>query len=80
MREFQDEDGALWMASVGQRQGQDYKGRYYFRLARADDREREEVSLEDVQWNSPKTAERTLETMSEEDLRRRLRWARGRVG
>jgi hypothetical protein len=39
-----------------------------------------EVELEDVRWNSLKTAERTLATMSAGELKRRLRWAKARVG
>ncbi len=80
MREFQDESGATWLASVGRREGRDYKGRFYFRLTRSDDPEPEEVVLEDVQWNSLETAERSLGTMSGEELKRRLRSARGRAG
>jgi len=36
------------------------------------------VALEGVRWNSERTARRTLQTMSEGELRRRLRSAIGR--
>ena len=39
----------------------------------------DEVSLDDVRWNSERSAARTLETMSVVELRRRLRSARGRA-
>lgn len=78
MREFEDHDGDLWVATVRERPGPDYKGRYYF-LARPEDGADEDgVPLIDVRWNSLRTARRTLETMSDVELRRRLRQARGR--
>lgn len=76
MRTFIDQDGATWTAEVAEESGHDYKGRYYFRLAGASG---ETVALEDIRWNSERTARRTLETMSVVELRRRLRSARGRT-
>ena len=78
MREFQDEGGSSWIATVGEEAGTDYKGRYFFVVSSKDDAARSPVSLSDVRWNSQRTAERTLRTMSEVELRRRLRWAVGR--
>lgn len=66
------------MASVSQEPGADYKGRFYLALARADDADGPAVSLQDVRWNSERTARRTLETMGEVELRRRLRSALAR--
>jgi hypothetical protein len=79
MRVFQDENGESWVASVGERAGDDYKGRCYFQMRPKSGAEEEGVSLTDVRWNSLETAERTLQTMSVEELRRRLGSARGRV-
>ncbi len=79
MREFEDENGATWVADIGTRPGMDFKGRYYF-VARPGDGDRDqEVALDDVRWNSEKTARRTLRTMSGVELRRRLRAAIGRA-
>lgn len=79
MREFQDDQGATWVASVGKRPGDNYKGRHWLvMMPEGDDAEENAVELLDVRWNSLKTAERTLNTMSERELRRRLRWALGR--
>lgn len=78
MREFEDEDGAVWVATVRERPGPDYKGQYYFFVRPKDGGEEDGVPLIDVRWNSPRTARRTLETMSDVELRRRLRQARGR--
>jgi hypothetical protein len=76
MREFTDGAGERWTATVRERPGPDYKGRYYFFLAPASGDDG--VALVDVRWNSERTAQRTLETMSEVELRRRLRSALGR--
>lgn len=80
MRTFQDEQGATWVASVRERPGDDYKGRYGLVMFReGENPEGDGVELSDVRWNSLMTAERTLETMSTAELRRRLRWALGRT-
>lgn len=78
MREFRDERGAVWVASVQEGVGDDYKGRFCFAVSPKDGPQGATVSLEDIRWNSANTAERTLRTMSEMELRRRLRIARGR--
>jgi hypothetical protein len=79
MRSFQDESGRTWIASVRERPGHDYKGRYSFVFALEGDDGGEPIELADVRWNSLKTAERTLATTSDVELRRRLRSARGRA-
>ncbi len=66
------------MASVAREEGGDYKGRFYLLLTSAGDGDSPPVFLTDVRWNSERTAERTLATMSGVELRRRLRSARGR--
>jgi hypothetical protein len=77
MRQFEDAEGQLWQATVRERPGPDYKGRYYFWLEPGDGGSG--VALLDVRWNSERTAQRTLATMSEVELRRRLRSALGRA-
>jgi hypothetical protein len=77
MREFEDGDGVRWRAEVAERGGPDYKGRYHLVMTELDGTE--VVALEDVRWNSERSADRTLGTMSEVELRRRLRSARGRA-
>ena len=77
MREFEDEQGSLWVAGVGSRESTDYKGAYFLVMRPSDGGD--EVALQDVRWNSERSALRTLETMSVVELRRRLRSARGRA-
>ena len=78
MRSFVDGTGRAWMASVRKRAGLDYKGRYHLSLAPEGGGAEEAVDLLDIRWNSERTARRTLETMSEVELRRRLRQGLGR--
>lgn len=78
MREFEDQDGRRWEASVREEQGMDYKGRYYLVMRPTDGGD--EVALTEIRWNSERTARRTLETASDVELRRRLRSATGRAG
>ena len=75
MRQFEDEAGRGWIADVTKTSGVDYKGRFHLVMRAGED----EVSLDDVRWNSERSAVRTLETMSVVELRRRLRSARGRA-
>jgi hypothetical protein len=78
MRQFTDGDGRGWVATVEEHPGPDYKGRYVFAME-PEDGEPGRVHLTDVRWNSQRTARRTLETMSDGELRRRLRSASGRA-
>ena len=78
MRDFADAEGRVWTASVRTEEGADYKGRVCLVLTPQDGTVEDAVTLEDVRWNSERTAQRTLETMSEVELRRRLRSAVGR--
>jgi len=82
MRVVMDDVGRKWVAAVRERPGNDYKGRFYFFVKPENEADSEGVALLDVRWNSERTAQRTLDTMSEVELLRRLRSAqgRGRVG
>jgi hypothetical protein len=77
MKAFTDREGRNWHALVREEPGTDYKGRFFL-VIRADGESGREHALEDVRWNTERTAARTLETMSEVELRRRLRSALGR--
>jgi len=78
MRTFTDPQGRGWTALARETEGPDYKGRFLL-VFRGPDGAVDEVSLDDVRWNSERDARRTVETMSEVELRRRLRAALGRV-
>ena len=72
---FRDEEGRDWSIGVLRRDGPDYKGRYCLAFHRED----EAARLTDVRWNSVDSAERTILTMSEGEMRRRLKVALGRA-
>ena len=78
MRSFTDESGQEWVATSLEEETPRHHGRWYlvFHPAGQEDRS---VTLPDVRWQSRETAERTLGTMSEAELRRRLRIAIERV-
>ena len=78
MREFADENGRIWVGTIQEEAGLDYKGRFYFVFRPDGEDDGDRVSLTDVRWNSQRTAARTLRTMSDVELRRRLRSALGR--
>lgn len=78
MRDFTDRDGNAWTATVHEEEGTDYKGRFYLVFRASGGNGGEELPLRDVRWNSERTAQRTLRTMSVVELRRRLRQAVGR--
>jgi hypothetical protein len=77
MRKFMDSKGGAWVAAVRSEAGLDFKGRHHL-CFHPEDAEDEGFELLDVRWNSQGTAERTLATMSDVELRRRLRSALGR--
>jgi hypothetical protein len=77
MRRFLDSDGRAWVAAVRSEAGLDFKGRHHLYF-HPEDAEDNGFELLDVRWNSQGTAERTLATMSDVELRRRLRSALGR--
>ena len=79
MRAFEDDSGVAWVASVTEQEGDDYKGRFVLVVSREGASGGDRFPLAVVRWNSQRTAERTLKTMSEAELRRRLRYALGRA-
>ncbi|HSH76435.1 MAG TPA: hypothetical protein VLA09_12175, partial [Longimicrobiales bacterium] len=77
---FTEVTGRVWNASFEREEGPDYKGRLFMVLRPVEAEPGEALELKEVRWNSERTALRTLETMSEVELRRRLRSALGRFG
>ena len=78
MRQFLDQDGNSWIATAKEESSVDYKGRYYMYLHEEDQQGGQGYKLLDIRWNGKEVAKRTLQTMSDVELRRRLRTARGR--
>src|SRR5262245_49902150 len=76
MRTFTDENGQAWQAEVREEQVPRHHGRWYLVFTQ----ENSEVSLPmpEVRWQTRSSAERILRTMSEFELRRRLKNVRAR--
>lgn len=77
MKRFTGEDGREWVAGAREEETPRHHGRWYLVIGPAEGGE-EPLSVPEVRWQTRHTAERTLRTMSEFELRRRLRIARRR--
>jgi hypothetical protein len=71
MKQFSDEAGTGWVAGAREENTPRHHGRWYLIFHRADD-ESATLSMPEVRWQTRATAERTLRTMSDFELRRRL--------
>lgn len=74
MKHFKDEQGRGWVATALEEDTARHHGRWYL-VIRPEDGTDPELMLPEVRWQSRHSAERTLATMSEFELRRRLRMA-----
>ena len=75
MRTFKDEQGNEWRAKVAKEDTQRHHSIWYLSFEGADG---ESYPLPEVRWQTGPTGERTLRTMSEFELRRRLKSALSR--
>jgi hypothetical protein len=71
MKPFADETGAAWVASAREENTPRHHGRWYLVFHRAGQDEAV-LAMPEVRWQTRATAQRTLLTMSEFELRRRL--------
>jgi hypothetical protein len=78
MKTFSDETGSAWVASAREENTPRHHGRWFlvFHAAGSEDRV---MSMPEVRWQTRATAERTLRTMSDFELRRRLHVVRERA-
>jgi hypothetical protein len=82
MKSFSDESGAAWVASAREEQTPRHHGRWYlvFHPENADTAAGGALlTMPEVRWQTRATAERTLLTMSDFELRRRLHIVRERA-
>ncbi|MGQ0562631.1 MAG: hypothetical protein ACT443_12245 [Gemmatimonadota bacterium] len=75
MKRFSDENGQSWVATARQEDTPRHHGTWYLVFHREDDAQRV-YPVPEVRWQTPATAARTLRTMSDFELRRRLNSAR----
>jgi hypothetical protein len=71
MKQFSDDAGTVWVAGAREEDTPRHHGRWYLIFHRSDD-ESATLSMPEVRWQTRATAERTLKTMSDFELRRRL--------
>ena len=74
MKQFKAEDGREWVATAREEDTPRHHGRWFLVLHPAGDPETE-LALPEVRWKTEQTARRTLESMGDFELKRRLRMA-----
>jgi len=78
MKTFADQAGRLWTATAREESTPRHHGRWHLIFQPADGAG-PAMSMPEVRWQSRRSAERTLQTMSETELRRRLAVVRRRA-
>jgi hypothetical protein len=78
MKQFNDEGGRAWVAGAKEEDTPRHHGRWFLVFHPADD-DSVVASMPEVRWQTRATAERTLLTMSDFELRRRLHIVRERA-
>lgn len=78
MKPFTDETGGRWVASAREEDTPRHHGRWYL-VFHAEGNEADLLSMPEVRWQTSATARRTLLTMSDFELRRRLHLVRERA-
>ena len=77
MRSFTDEAGRTWLADALEESTPRHHGRWYL-VFRPEAGDGPVLPMPEVRWQTHETAARTVRTMSDTELRRRLRIVRAR--
>lgn len=79
MKKFADDSGREWVATAVEEHTPRHHGRWYlvFQISGAGSAP---LPMPEVRWQNAATAERTIQAMSEFELRKRLGIVRGRSG
>jgi len=78
MKAFMDQDGAAWVAGAREEQTSRHHGRWFL-VFHPEGGEDQLLAMPEVRWQTRATAARTLRTMSDFELRRRLHVVRERA-
>lgn len=78
MRSFTDEQGRAWVAGAREEVTPRHHGRWYL-VFHLDEPDAPDLPVPEIRWQTAETAERTVRTMSEFELRRRLHAASSRA-
>jgi hypothetical protein len=76
MRSFSDVDGREWVAEAREEQTPRHHGRWYLVFRTTDGSDT--LPMPEVRWQTKSSAHRILDTMSQFELRRRLKNVRAR--
>lgn len=79
MRTFTDANGRAWVASAREENSPRHHGRWYL-VFHPEEEPRRVLGMPEVRWQTRASAERTLATMSEFELRKRLDLVQRRLG
>lgn len=79
MRSFMDQAGRGWIATAHEEETPRHHTRWYLVFQAEAAPATLALSIPEVRWQGRETAQRTILTMSEKELRRRLAIARARV-
>ncbi len=79
MRSFTDKSGRDWKVTAREEDTPRHHGRWHLLFHPADTAVGQELHLPEVQWQTRETAQRTILSMSEVELRRRLEVAQARA-
>jgi hypothetical protein len=71
MKQFTDDRGAQWIATAMEEATQRHHGTWYLAFHPVEDPQ-QRYAMPEVRWQTAATAARTLKTMSDFELRRRL--------
>lgn len=78
MRTFSDTTGSEWIASAREEETPRHHGRWFLTFRTTTAGAPADYALPEIRWQNRQTAERTIRTMSDGELRRRLDLARAR--
>lgn len=78
MKIFKDEEGQTWVATAREEDTPRHHGRWYLIFHRENDQQNV-LEVPEIRWQTAATAARTLRTMSDFELRRRLGTVRERA-
>lgn len=77
MKKFTDEQGREWVATAAEEQTPRHHGKWYL-VFEAADQSGEKLPVPEVRWQTQATGARTIRTMSDFELRRRVNAAQHR--
>jgi hypothetical protein len=74
MKQFVDEQGRQWVATAAKEDTPRHHGKWYMIFHPADDPQTQ-LPVPEIRWQTAATAARTIRTMADFELRRRLKSA-----